>query len=115
MSVSPISAPAAMPVRVDRAVGLWLFLIATMIGLIVVVGWLTRLTGSGLSITEWQPVTGVLPPLRDAAWQAKFAKYQGSPQYELLNRGMGLAGFNSIYGWECTHRLLGRLLGAVLL
>src|SRR6266550_2479564 len=115
MSVSAISAPAAIPVRIDRAVGLWLFLIAAMIGLMVVVGGLTRLTGSGLSITEWQPVTGVIPPLSDAAWQAEFAKYQGSPQYELLNRGMGLAGFKTIYWWEWTHRLLGRLLGAVFL
>src|SRR6266550_92700 len=112
MSVSAISAPAAIPVRIDRAVGLWLFLIAAMIGLMVVVGGLTRLTGSGLSISEWQPVTGVLPPLSDAAWQAEFAKYQGSPQYELLNRGMGLAGFKTIYWWEWTHRLLGRLRGA---
>jgi cytochrome c oxidase assembly protein subunit 15 len=102
-------------VRIDRGVGLWLFLIAAMIGLMVVVGGLTRLTGSGLSITEWQPVTGVFPPLSDAAWQAEFAKYQGSPQYELLNRGMGLAGFKTIYWWEWTHRLLGRLLGAVFL
>jgi cytochrome c oxidase assembly protein subunit 15 len=115
MSVTAISAPAAQPVRVDRAVGLWLFAIAAMIGLMVIVGGLTRLTGSGLSITEWQPVTGVIPPIGDAAWQAEFAKYQGTPQYELLNRGMGLAGFKAIYWWEWTHRLLGRLLGVVFL
>lgn len=115
MSVTAISAPAAQPVRVDRGVGLWLFVIAAMIGLMVIVGGLTRLTGSGLSITEWQPVTGVIPPLSDAGWQAEFAKYQGTPQYELLNRGMGLAGFKAIYYWEWTHRLLGRLLGVVFL
>jgi cytochrome c oxidase assembly protein subunit 15 len=97
----------------DRAVGLWLFGIATMIGLMVLVGGLTRLTGSGLSITEWHPVTGAIPPLSDADWQAEFAKYQGSPQYELLNRGMGLAAFKTIYWWEWTHRLLGRLIGVV--
>ena len=115
MSVTAISAPAAQPVRVDRGVGLWLFAIAAMIGLMVIVGGLTRLTGSGLSITEWQPVTGVIPPLGDAAWRDEFAKYQGTPQYELLNRGMGLAGFRAIYWWEWTHRLLGRLLGIVFL
>ena len=115
MSVTAISTTSAQPVRTDRGVGLWLFAIAAMIGLMVLVGGLTRLTGSGLSITEWQPVTGALPPLSDAAWQAEFAKYQGTPQYELLNRGMGLAGFKSIYWWEWTHRLLGRLLGFVFL
>lgn len=115
MSVTAISVPAAAPVRTDRAVGLWLFLIAAMIGLMVVVGGLTRLTGSGLSITEWQPVTGIVPPLSEAQWQAEFARYQGTPQYELINRGMGIAGFKAIYWWEWTHRLLGRLLGAVFL
>lgn len=111
MSVSSISTPAMSLARTDRAVGLWLFLIAAMIGLMVVVGGLTRLTGSGLSITEWQPVTGVIPPLNDNAWQSEFAKYRGTPQYDLLNRGIGLAGFKAIYWWEWTHRLLGRLLG----
>ncbi|HEX3484145.1 MAG TPA: COX15/CtaA family protein, partial [Micropepsaceae bacterium] len=115
MSVAVLSAPAATPVHADRGVGLWLFAIAALIGLMVVIGGLTRLTGSGLSITEWQPVTGVVPPLSDAAWQAEFAKYQGTPQYELLNRGMGLAGFKAIYWWEWSHRLLGRVLGVVFL
>jgi cytochrome c oxidase assembly protein subunit 15 len=113
MSIAAISTSETVPVRADRAVGLWLFVIAAMIGLMVVVGGLTRLTGSGLSITEWQPVTGVIPPLSDAQWQAEFAKYQGTPQYELINRGMGLVGFKAIYWWEWTHRLLGRLLGVV--
>src|SRR5258707_364311 len=103
------------PVHSDGGVGLWLFAIAALIGLMVVIGGLTRLTGSGLSITEWQPVTGVIPPLSDAQWQAEFGKYQGTPQYELLNRGLGLAGFKSIYWWEWTHRLLGRVLGFVFL
>ena len=115
MSVSAISAPDISHTRVDRAVGLWLFLIAAMIGLMVVVGGLTRLTGSGLSITEWQPVTGIIPPLDDSAWQSEFAKYQGTPQYDLINRGIGLAGFKAIYWWEWSHRMLGRLLGIVFL
>ena len=97
----------------DRAIGVWLLVIAAMIALMVVVGGLTRLTGSGLSITEWHPVTGVIPPLSAADWQAEFAKYQGTPQYELLNRGMGLDAFKTIYWWEWTHRLIGRLLGFV--
>jgi cytochrome c oxidase assembly protein subunit 15 len=102
---------ATAPMRADRGVGIWLFVIAGLIGLMVVVGGLVRLTGSGLSITEWQPVTGAVPPLTDAEWQAEFAKYQGTPQYELINRGLGLAGFKTIYWWEWTHRLLGRALG----
>jgi heme a synthase len=97
----------------DKAVATWLFVIAAMIALMVVVGGLTRLTDSGLSITEWRPVTGALPPLSDADWQAEFAKYKGTPQYDLLNRDMGLAGFKTIYWWEWTHRLLGRLIGVV--
>src|SRR5262245_2947839 len=103
------------PVRYGsaRAVGIWLFVIATMIGLMVLVGGLTRVTGSGLSITEWRPVTGAIPPLSDADWQAEFAKYQGTPQYDLLNRGMGLVAFKTIYWWEWTHRLLGRVIGVV--
>ena len=101
--------------RSDRStpVAVWLFVVAALVVAMVVVGGATRLTGSGLSITEWRPVTGVIPPLSDAGWQAEFAKYQKIPQYRLLNEGMGLAGFQAIYWWEWTHRLLGRLVGAV--
>lgn len=113
MVIAPSASPHAAPVRADAGVALWLFVIAAMIAAMVVVGGLTRLTGSGLSITEWQPVTGALPPLSEAAWQAEFAKYQGTPQYELINRGLGLAGFKTIYWWEWTHRLLGRVIGIV--
>src|SRR5579884_3868112 len=115
MTASAVSFEIAVPERGDRAVGLWLFVIAALIALMVIVGGLTRLTGSGLSITEWQPVTGVIPPLDQADWQAEFARYKGTPQYELLNRGMGLAAFKTIYLWEWTHRLLGRILGVVFL
>lgn len=113
MVIAASASPHAAPVRADAGVALWLFVIAAMIAAMVVVGGLTRLTGSGLSITEWQPVTGALPPLSEAAWQAEFAKYQGTPQYELINRGLGLAGFKTIYWWEWTHRLLGRVIGIV--
>ena len=111
-----VAAPAASrPHRADHAVGAWLLIIAAMIALMVVVGGMTRLTGSGLSITEWRPVTGAIPPLSEADWAAEFAKYQGTTQYELINRGMGLAGFKTIYWWEWTHRFLGRLIGFVFL
>ena len=82
-----------------------------MIFAMVVIGGITRLTLSGLSITEWQPVTGVLPPLSAAAWAAEFEKYQHIPQYRLLNAGMSLADFKTIYLWEYVHRLWGRLIG----
>jgi cytochrome c oxidase assembly protein subunit 15 len=77
----------------------------------VAVGGATRLTGSGLSITEWRPVTGAIPPLSDAGWATEFDKYRASPQYELLNRGMSLGEFKSIFWWEWGHRQLGRLIG----
>jgi cytochrome c oxidase assembly protein subunit 15 len=96
-----------------RAVGLWLLGIALVIALMVTVGGLTRLTGSGLSITEWDPLMGALPPLSTAAWQDAFHKYQQIPQYIHENQGMTLDAFKGIYWWEWTHRLLGRLIGVV--
>jgi cytochrome c oxidase assembly protein subunit 15 len=96
-------------------VRLWLLLSATMILLTLIVGGATRLTESGLSIVEWKPVTGALPPLSEAEWQTEFTKYQGIPQYRELNRGMSLAAFKTIYWWEWSHRLLARLTGAVFL
>ncbi|MDE1174404.1 MAG: COX15/CtaA family protein [Parvibaculaceae bacterium] len=96
-----------------RAVALWLFGVAALVMAMVLVGGLTRLTGSGLSITEWKPVTGALPPLSDMAWQAEFQKYQQIPQYRLVNEGMSLSEFKAIYFWEWGHRLLGRLIGVV--
>src|SRR5215469_99595 len=98
-----------------RAVGWWLIVMAILVAAMVTLGGLTRHTGSGLSITEWKPVTEVLPPLTHEAWQTVFAKYQQIPQYRLENRGMTLDQFQAIYWWEWTHRLLGRLLGVVFL
>jgi cytochrome c oxidase assembly protein subunit 15 len=95
----------------SRAVAVWLFAVAALVLAMVVVGGSTRLTGSGLSITEWRPVTGAVPPLSPADWQAEFSRYQQIPQYQQLNRGMTLAQFKGIYWWEWTHRLLGRLVG----
>jgi cytochrome c oxidase assembly protein subunit 15 len=98
-----------------RAVRLWLLATAAMIFLTLVVGGATRLTESGLSIVEWKPVTGVLPPLSGDDWQIEFAKYQAIPQYRELNRGMSLDSFKVIYWWEWSHRLLARLTGIVFL
>jgi cytochrome c oxidase assembly protein subunit 15 len=94
---------------------LWLLTVATLIFTMVLVGGATRLTESGLSIVEWKPVTGALPPLSDADWQAEFKKYQAIPQYQQINRGMSLAEFKTIYWWEWGHRFLGRLIGVAFL
>lgn len=96
-----------------RAIRLWLYVVAALIFAMVVVGGATRLTESGLSITEWQPVTGALPPLSEAQWQMEFQKYQAIPQYRQLNAGMSLADFKTIYWWEWTHRLIGRGIGVI--
>jgi len=96
-----------------RAVGIWLLIVAAIIVAMVAVGGLTRLTGSGLSITQWDPIIGAIPPLSDAAWNDAFAKYQLIPQYRLQNVGMTVEGFKAIFWWEWAHRLLGRLIGVV--
>ncbi|MGE0259872.1 MAG: COX15/CtaA family protein [Alphaproteobacteria bacterium] len=100
-------------VRDERAIAYWLLLCCAMIFAMIVIGGVTRLTLSGLSITEWQPVTGIVPPLSHAAWIAEFEKYQQIPQYKLLNAGMTLGEFKSIFLWEYVHRLWGRLIGFV--
>jgi cytochrome c oxidase assembly protein subunit 15 len=99
----------------SRAVRVWLFSVAALIALMVLVGGATRLTESGLSITEWRPVTGTLPPLTQAEWEQAFAAYKQIPQYQALNAGMTLAQFKSIFWWEWSHRLLGRVIGMVYL
>jgi heme a synthase len=98
-----------------RAVGYWLLAVAAIVLAMVVIGGLTRLTGSGLSITQWDLLIGVVPPLSDAQWHGAFAKYQQIPQYQLENQGMTLDGFKAIFWWEWTHRLLGRIVGLVFL
>jgi heme a synthase len=101
--------------RQARAIRLWLYAVAALVLAMVLVGGATRLTESGLSITEWQPVMGTLPPLDEAQWHVEFEKYQAIPQYRALNPGMSLDAFKTIYWWEWTHRLLGRAIGAVFL
>ena len=97
----------------DRATAIWLFVMAALVFAMVVVGGMTRLTGSGLSITEWKPIMGALPPMNEADWHAAFVKYQAIPQYAQVNADMTLDGFKSIFWWEWFHRLLGRLIGVV--
>jgi heme a synthase len=98
-----------------RALRRWLLAVAALVFATVLVGGATRLTESGLSIVEWRPVTGTLPPLSETAWQAEFEKYKTIPQYRSVNRGMSLDDFRTIYWWEWTHRLLGRVVGAAFL
>ncbi len=116
IATDPIAAGASAPVRSQaedrlRPVGWWLIGMCALLFTMIVVGGATRLTESGLSITEWQPVTGVVPPLTDAQWEAELEKYRQIPEYQLINRGMSMADFKVIYYWEWGHRLLGRLIG----
>ena len=105
-------APPAAPDRADpRLVGWWLVVMAGLVWLMVVVGGATRLTESGLSMVDWQPIRGVVPPLTEAQWLEEFEAYRQYPEYKLINRGMSLAAFKTIFWWEYAHRLLGRLIG----
>ncbi|MEQ9517812.1 MAG: COX15/CtaA family protein [Parvibaculum sp.] len=105
--------PTEKQIAARRAISIWLLCVAALVALIVVVGGATRLTDSGLSITEWKPVTGAIPPLSQEVWEEEFAKYQLIPEYIRINRGMSLDEFKSIYWWEWGHRFLGRLVGLV--
>lgn len=95
----------------DRAVAMWLFILAAMVLVMVSIGGITRLTGSGLSIVEWRPLMGFLPPLSETEWTRVFALYQTSPQYQETNAGITLTGFKTIFWWEYVHRFWGRLIG----
>jgi heme a synthase len=95
----------------DVAVRRWLTCVIALLLLMITIGGATRLTGSGLSITEWQPIMGAVPPLTEAAWLEAFAKYKAIPQYVLVNKGMSLDAFKTIFWWEWAHRFLGRLIG----
>jgi heme a synthase len=108
---TPAAALPAAPVARPRAIAVWLLAVAILVFLMVVVGGITRLTESGLSIVRWEPLSGAIPPIGEAAWAEEFAAYKQSPQYQLVNSGMSLADFKSIYFWEYVHRLLGRIIG----
>src|SRR5690348_1154703 len=113
---APALVAAARPTpwqQAPRWVAAWLWATAALVILMVVVGGATRLTGSGLSITQWRPIAGALPPLSHADWFAEFSKYQESSQAKLLHAGMSLAQFKHIFWWEWAHRQLGRFIGIV--
>ncbi len=98
-----------------RLIAAWLFACCALVFAMIVVGGVTRLTHSGLSIVEWQPIVGTLPPLTDAQWQETFAKYQLTPEFRQVNHAMTLADFKGIFWWEYFHRLLGRAIGVAFL
>lgn len=107
---------SSLPSQVrPRALSVWLFFVAALVVAMVIIGGITRLTESGLSITQWKPISGIIPPLNAAQWQAEFDNYKRIPEYQQLNRGMTMAGFQAIFFWEFVHRLLGRVVGMAYL
>ena len=112
-SVATPRSEAAMPSKHVHALRLWLGALALLIVAMILVGGVTRLTDSGLSITEWQPIIGAVPPLSEADWRQAFEAYQKIPEYTEIKRGMSLDEFKTIYWWEWAHRFLGRLIGLV--
>jgi cytochrome c oxidase assembly protein subunit 15 len=115
MDMAVTQAPPTTSRARPAAIATWLLLIAALVFAIVVVGGITRLTESGLSITEWNPISGTLPPLSHADWLAEFGRYKATPQYQRVSgpAGMTLGDFQFIYFWEWVHRLIGRLIGLV--
>jgi cytochrome c oxidase assembly protein subunit 15 len=99
------------PARRPGAISAWLLLIALLVFGMVVIGGITRLTESGLSMVRWEPVSGAIPPMNEMEWQAEFDAYRSSPEYQKINQGMSLTQFKSIFFWEYVHRLLGRFIG----
>src|SRR5690349_23864446 len=115
-AISRIRAVAGERVNAStRAIVAWLAVCSLLVFAMIVVGGVTRLTHSGLSITEWQPIVGTLPPLDAADWNDAFAKYQATPEFRDVNHAMTLAEFKRIFWWEYFHRLLGRAIGVVFL
>jgi heme a synthase len=108
------SAPLPSDARLV-AIRVWLVIVAGLVVATLVIGGATRLTESGLSIVEWKPVTGLVPPMSEAGWLSELEKYKAIPQYQIVNRGMTLAAFKTIYWWEWAHRLAARLAGAAFL
>ena len=111
ITITETKANSSVPAARPRALVRWLSVVAAMIFLMVVVGGITRLTESGLSMTRWEPVSGAIPPLNAEQWQREFDSYRATPEYQKVNRGMSLAEFQGIFFWEYVHRLLGRLIG----
>ena len=99
----------------DRQIAVWLLVCCALVFAMVVLGGVTRLTGSGLSMVEWDPIFGFIPPMDQAEWERVFTLYQASPEYQKINAGMDLDGFKNIYWFEFAHRVLGRAIGTVVL
>ncbi len=114
-SSRPPASPSSPVASSSRAVAIWIYIGVVMLLVQVILGGITRLTGSGLSITEWDVATGVLPPLNASQWQEAFDKYQQTPQFRLINSGFGLSDFKFIFFWEWFHRLWARMVGVVFL
>jgi cytochrome c oxidase assembly protein subunit 15 len=112
---APIDTGGEPGARARLQVAAWLLACCALVFAMVVVGGVTRLTHSGLSIVEWQPILGTLPPINEAQWLETFGKYQLTPEYRKVNQGMSLDAFKSIFWWEYFHRLLGRMIGVVFL
>src|SRR5688572_25664242 len=106
---------STLSIRSRTNIVLWLFSGCFLIFVMVVVGGITRLTGSGLSITKWDIVTGSIPPMNDAQWQQEFAHYMETPQFKKINTHFNITEFKSIYWWEYIHRLIGRIIGLVFI
>lgn len=115
MVLSSTNTPTTKQIKARPAIQLWLFMICALIFAMVIVGGATRLTGSGLSITEWKPIVGAIPPLNVEDWNDAFEKYKQIPQYTKINQGMSLNEFKSIFWWEWAHRFLGRFIGVAFL
>lgn len=111
MTADVLRSPTARPLAVSN----WLLSLCGLIFVMVVVGGITRLTESGLSITEWKPITGAIPPLTEAQWMREFELYKRIPEYQQINRGMSLDEFKNIFFWEWAHRQLGRVIGLAAL
>ena len=112
-NANPVEAAIARERKNRALLRWWLYIVCAMILAMVVVGGATRLTDSGLSITEWKPIHGIIPPLSAAEWQEEFEKYKQIPEYQLQNAGMSLEAFKTIFWWEWGHRFLGRIIGLV--
>jgi cytochrome c oxidase assembly protein subunit 15 len=110
-----MTTPTARQIAARPYIRLWLYVMAGLVFAMVIVGGATRLTDSGLSITEWQPLLGAIPPLTHEAWLEAFAKYKAIPEYQIVNKGMSLEEFEFIYWWEWGHRFMGRIIGLAFL
>ena len=111
MPAAAAPVPRARSAPQPGAIAHWLLFVAGLVFLMVVIGGITRLTESGLSMVRWEPVSGIVPPIGEAQWEAEFAAYRATPEYQQINRGMSLEQFKDIFFWEYVHRLLGRVIG----